>query len=146
LPVNGFSVGRDYMIAINGPGGTTAVIPSSQITNFTKSPKKREDWSRPLNLPPIPLYVPDGWQGGCSIDREDNTLDTFQASNEANFWAGQSVLSGTIIESVTEPSGTVSQFRYDDVMFWVSNPGSATVDRKVEQHLEWCSGTRKRIS
>jgi hypothetical protein len=104
MPVNGYSVGRDVTVTISGPGGTSIVIPASAITSFNKRPGKREDYSRPLNSPPIPLYMPDGWRGTFSVDRQDPTFDTFQASQEANFWADQNVLSGTILESWSPPS------------------------------------------
>jgi hypothetical protein len=146
MPVNGYSVGRDVTVTISGPGGTTIVIPASAVTAFDKRPGKREDYSRPLNSPPIPLYMPDGWRGTFSVDRQDPTLDTFQASQEANFWAGQNTLSGTILESITETNGSTSQYRYDDVMYWVDEPGAASADRKISQRVEWTAGRRTRVA
>jgi hypothetical protein len=35
--------------------------------------------------------------------------------------------------------------RYDDVMYWVEDPGDATADKKVSQRVDWCCGTRKRV-
>jgi hypothetical protein len=146
LPVNGFTVGRDISITLAGPGGGTIVIPASAVTHFTKRPLKKDDWSRPLNSPPIPLYLADGWRGTVDIDRQDASLDTFQANLEASYWAGQNILSGTMLESITETNGTSSQYRYDDVMYWVEDPGDGTPDKKVSQRIEWCCGTRKRVA
>lgn len=146
MPINGFTVGRDVTVTLAGPGGTTIVIPASEVTHFEKRPLRREDWSRPLNSPPIPLYQPDGWRGQVGIDRQDASLDTFQANLEAQFWAGQNILSGWILETVTETNGTQTQYRYDDVMYWVEDPGMATADRRVQQRLDFCAGTRKRVA
>jgi hypothetical protein len=146
VPVNGFTVGRDVVVTIAGPGGTPIVIDAADVTHFTKRPLKKDDWSRPLNSPPIPLYMPDGWRGTVDVDRQDPTLDTFQANLEATYWAGQNILAGTMLESVTEPNGTNSQYRYDDVMYWVEDPGDASADKRVSQRLEWCCGTRKRVA
>jgi hypothetical protein len=145
LPINGFTVGRDISVTVAGPGGTTIIIPSTAVTHFEKRPLRREDWSRPLNVPPIPLYQPDGWRGNIGVDRQDQTLDTFQAGIEAQFWAGQNTASGTILETITEVNGSTTQYRYDNVMFWLEDPGPGTADRRVQQRLEWCAGTRKRV-
>ena len=146
MPVNGFTVGRDVTVTLAGPGGTGIVIPANSVTHFTKRPIKKEDWSHPLNLPPIPLILHDGWRGTVEVDRQDSTLDSFQAALEANYWAGLNNLSGTILESITETTGKNSQFRYDDVLYWVSEPGDGTPDRKLSQRIEWACGTRKQVS
>lgn len=146
MPVNGFTVGRDVLVTIGGPGGANIVIPAFQVTKFTKRPLKKEDWSRPLNGPPIPLYMPDGWRGTVDVDRADATLDTFQAALEATYYAGQNTLSGTILESITENNGSNTQYRYDGVMFWIEEPGDAHQDKKIDQKLDWCASTRKRVA
>jgi hypothetical protein len=146
MPVNGYSVGRDVTVTVAGPGGTSIVIPASEITAFDKRPLKREDVSRPLNSPPMFLYMPDGWRGTFSVDRQDSTLDSFQAALEAAFWAGTNSLSGTILETITEPDGSTSQYRYNGVMLWVDEPGSAAADRKISQRVEWSASTRVQVS
>jgi hypothetical protein len=146
MAVNSYTIGRDVTVTLAGPGGTTTVIPSTAITKFDAKPQKREEWSRPLNLPPQPLYMPDGWKGNLEVDRQDATLDTFQSNLEATFWAGQNTLSGTVLVSVTEVNGAVTQYRFDGCMFWVDDPGSYNADNKVTQRLEFCAGTRKRVA
>jgi hypothetical protein len=146
MPVNGYTVGRDVTITLAAQGGTSIVIASSQVTQFDAKPAKKEDWSRPLNLPPMPIYIPDGWTGTVTVDRQDDTLDAFQASLEANFWAGGNTPSGTILETITESNGSVTQWQYNNAMFWVADPGRFQADGKVSQTLDFCSGTRVRIT
>lgn len=146
MPVNGFTVGRDVTITISGPGNTSIVIPANQVTSFDAKPGKREVWSRPLNQPPMPVYMPDGWRGRVTIDRTDATLDTFLANLEQSFWQGQNQLAGSVLETITEDDGSVTQWQYPQAMFWVDDPGTYHADGIVQQHLEFCAGQRKRIS
>jgi hypothetical protein len=138
-------VGRDVTVTIAGAQGNI-VIPSSQVTHFDAKPLKREDWSRPLNSPPEPLYMPDGWRGTIEIDRSDATLDTFQATLEANFWNGSNQLSGTIVQTIVEDNGSITQYQYNNVMFWVEDPGNFRADGKVSQRMEFSAGIRLRIT
>lgn len=146
MPVNGWSVGRDVTVTLAGPGGVSIIIPSSQVTHFDAKPLKREDWHRPLNSPPMPIYMPDGWRGTVEFDRGNNTLDQFQATLESNFWNGTNTLSGTILETITENDGSVSQYQFDGVMYWVDDPGNFRADSKVQQRLEFCAGTRTPVT
>lgn len=146
MPVNGFTVGRDVTITITGPGATTIVISSDQVTQFDAKAGKREVWSRPLNSPPRPVYMPDGWQGTIHVDRSDATLDTFLANLELNFWNGQNTLPGSVLETITEDDGSITQWHFPNCMFWVTDPGAYHADGIVQQRLEFCCGTRVRVS
>lgn len=146
MPVNGYTVGRDLVVTMAGPGGQSIVIDSDQVTHFDAKPLKREDFARPLNSPPRPLYIPDGWRGTVEVDRADATLDTFQSNQEANFWNGQNILSGTMLETITEDDGSVTQYQFTSVMYWVEEPGTYRADGKVMQRIDFCAGQRKRIS
>jgi hypothetical protein len=128
-----------------GSGGTI-VIPSAQVTHFDAKPIKKEAWSRPLNSPPQPIYMPDGWKGTIMVDRADATLDTFQAGLESAFWNGQNTLSGTIMQTITEDNGGTTQFQFINVMFWIEAPGAYAVDGIIKQTIEFCSGERKRVA
>jgi len=146
MPVNGYTVGRDVTVTISGAGGNNIIISSDQVTHFEARPVKRQDWARPLNLPPRPLYMPDGWQGTFEVDRADATLDSYQADLESEFWNGQNILAGTLLETITEDDGSVTQYQFDGVMYWVEEPGAFRVDGIVRQRVEFCAGRRRRTS
>lgn len=146
MPQNGFTVGKDATITITGPGGTSIVISADQVTDFDPKPMKKEIWSRPLNSPPKPIFMPDGWTGTITVDRADATLDTFQATLEANFWNGVDTLAGTILQTVTETNGAVTQYQFTGVMFWVSEVGSYKADGLVTQQIEFAASLRTRVT
>jgi len=146
MPVNGYTVGRDVQIVMNSPtgngvGGT--VIPPDQITSFDAKPMKKEVWARPLNSPPQPIYMPDGWKGTIEVDRMDATLDTYQATIEGNFWQGTNTASGIVTETITEENGNQTVIQYNGCMFWVEDPGSYKADGNIVQRVEFSAGERK---
>lgn len=146
MPVNGYTVGRDVTITVTGPGNTSIVIPAAQVTQFEAKPLKREDWARPLNSPPKPLYIPDGWRGTVEVERQDASLDSFQANFEANFWNGQNMLPGSVLQTITEDDGSVTQWQFPQAMFWVEEPGVYKEPGPIKQRLEFCAGIRTRVS
>lgn len=145
MPVNGYTVGRDVTVNMVGPDGVNIILSPEQITNFTAKPLKREDWSRPLNSPPQPLYMPDGWKITIACDRKDASLDSYQSDVEQAYWSGQNMLAGTILQTVIEANGTTTQYRFDSVQFWIEEPGNYVADGKVNQHIEASAATRKRV-
>lgn len=146
MPINGYTIGRDVTVTIAGPGGQAIVIPANQVTGFNAKPLKREEWARPLNSPPQPIYTPDGWRGTIDVDRQDATLDTFQSNLEAAFWGGQNTLSGTVLETITEDDGSITQYQYNSVMYWVEDPGSYRTENLIKQRMEFCAGQRIRVA
>lgn len=146
MPVNGYTTGRDVTVTIVGPGGTNVILDPTQVTQFDAKPLKKEDWSRPLNLPPIPLYMPDGWRGTIQADRKDSSLDDMQDAQELSFWAGQNMRSGTIMETITESDGSLTQRRFDNCQFWVEEPGAYHGEGKITQRVEFCASTRKVVA
>lgn len=146
MPVNGYTVGRDVSVNIVGSDGVQIIIPPDQVTHFDAKPMKREDWSRPLNVPPKPLYMPDGWRLTIEVDRKDASLDTYMSDLEQAYWAGENMLPGTIMETVTEDDGTTTQYRYDGVMLWVDDPGNYRADTRVTQRIVGAASKRIRVS
>lgn len=144
MPVNGYTVGRDVVVVFNQPGAGNliggTIIESAQIISFDAKPMKREVWARPLNSPPMPIYMPDGWKGTISVERKDATLDTYQSVIEQDFWSGTNVASGTITETITEVNGGTTVITYTGCMFWVDDPGAYKADGTVVQRMEFSAG------
>lgn len=146
MPVNGYTVGRDVTVTMidrqNGVAGRSGrlVIDSANVVSFDAKALKKEDWARPLNSPPMPLYIPDGWRGTLEIDRTDNTADLYQQNIEDRFWNGGNTTSGSIQELINEPDGSKTVKQYTQAMFWVEDTGTYRADGKVVQRIEWSAG------
>ncbi len=58
------------------------------------------------------LELPQGWEGSIEVERADNTLDDYFAALEANYYSGKNITTATITETIQEPNGSISQYRY----------------------------------
>jgi len=85
MPIQGYSVGRDYTLVIQT---STGALQPNKITAF----KSKQDVTdvRVKRLDGITDHVRffDGWSGSFDIERQDATLDNYFAQLEANYYAG----------------------------------------------------------
>src|SRR5579863_7397924 len=105
MPVNGFSIGRDISLTIVTPTGNLA---TTGLTSFTAKPMFTDIKSKRLDGQTYFGEIPDGWSGTFRLDRLSPAVDTFFATLEANYYAGQNNPAGTIQEVIQEADGTTT--------------------------------------
>src|SRR5258708_4897027 len=110
MPVNNFTVGKDISLVIQTPTGQLAI--SAGITDFSADPMYTDLKSKPLNGIPIFGLIPDGWKGSFKLDRLNPLVDNYFAGLEAAYFQGGNQLAGTIYETIGEPDGSLTQWRY----------------------------------
>lgn len=142
MPINSFNVGRDVAIDFVGPNGPIRV---SILTDFHSKPMVKKQESHGLDGIVRFQYIPGGWEGSFKIDRANRAADDFVYNNEQLYYAGQNVPSYTLVETITEPDGSTSQWRYVGVQVAMSDHGNWRGDSKVEQSLEFCASQRQRV-
>lgn len=89
--------------------------------------------------------IPSGWEGSLTIDRANVNMDQAFSYLEGLYYAGQNVPASTIQETISEPNGSISQWRYWGVAFKYDDHGSWKGDAKVEQKLSWKASGRVRV-
>lgn len=141
--INGYSVGRDITLNINTPSG---LLRLSTITNFKASPNTEKHQIRGLDGIRRPLVFPDGWNGSFEVARRDATLDQFWAQIESNYYAGSGIPGATITETINNPDGTVSQFRYTGVVLILEDAGDWRGNEAVMQRLSFEAEQRIQVS
>ncbi len=112
------------------------------ITGWATEQETAEIESRPLNGARIRANIPDGWRGTITYDRTDGRMDRYFAFRERMFHAGGNLPPCTIVETITEADGSVSQYRYVDVSP-TFNAGQARTNEKVEQTISWTASRRE---
>jgi len=142
MPVNGFTVGRDIALVIQTAGGPLQV----NITDFSADPMFTELKSKPLSGVPVFGIIPDGWKVSFKIDRQGPVLDNYFAAAEAGYYNGQSQPAGTIYETISEPDGSVSQWRYTGVVLKLDKAGDFSGDKKTEQSVSGMAATKVKVS
>lgn len=143
MPIQGYSVGRDYTLVIQTSTGT---LQPNKITEF----KSQQDVTdvRVKRLDGITDHVRffDGWSGSFAIERQDAALDNYFAQLEANYYAGINEQSAQIYETIQEANGAVSQFRYDGVLMTLADAGTRAGDATIKQAINFVASRRIKVS
>ena len=144
MPVNNFTVGRDISLSINTGNGGQLTIPG--ITDFQADPITSTLQSKPLGSPPIHGFVPNGWNISLKLDRQNSIADDYWANFEAAYYAGGNQVGGTILETINEPDGSVTQWRYTGVVLKLDKAGDFSGDAKVMQSLSGFASQRVKVT
>lgn len=144
MPFNSFSIGRDVVIDVITPNGILNLPVTT--TGFEAKPEYNKIASIALDGINREAQIPKGWRGSVTLDRQNNAIDAFFAQQEAGYYGGQNVLTGTITETIQEADGSVSQYRYVGVSFSFDEAGKKTGDNKIEQHIGFFASQRQQVS
>ena len=143
MPVNNFSVGRDLSIDIITKEGPLRL---NLLTSF----KAKQDITdgKVKGIDGITRHVrfPDGWSGSFMLERQDHSVDDYFSQLEANYYAGLNEQPATITETIAEPNGAVSQYRYMGVLLKLDDAGTWEGDKTVKQSLSFVASRRQKIS
>lgn len=134
MPQNGLSVGKDQVLDVVTPSGPLRL---GLLTNFTKQQDTTEQRIKGKDGISRHLRFFDGWSGTFEIERQDSLVENYFVQLEANYYAGLSEGPVTITETITEPDGSLSQYRYVGVVLKLSNAGGWSGDATVKQSLSW---------
>lgn len=142
MPLNGFTIGRDVAVDMFFPQGA---VRFSNVTGFEAKSIQTGIESKGLDGTDRFGTIPSGWQGTLTIDRADANMDIAFDQLETAYYAGQNVQAGSINETITEPSGAITVWKYVGVAFQYDEHGSFQGDAKVSQSLSWRASRRIRL-
>lgn len=143
MPVNNFSVGRDISLTIVTASGPLNL---NLITGFRSKPEMAEVKVKGLDGLTRHARFYDGWTGGFDIERQDSTVDDYFAQLEANYYQGINEQPATITETISEPNGAVTQYRYMQVLLKLDNAGEWKGDSTVKQQISFIAAQRRKIA
>ncbi len=132
MPANNLTTGRDLTFVLVGPYGT---VRFSQVTDYSVKRESSKLSSKGLDGYTRRANVPDGYTISIKIDRSDATLDRLFARLDADYYAGVNIQGGTVVETIKELDGSVSQFRYEGVVLDLESAGDYKGDSFVSQSL-----------
>lgn len=152
IPINGFNTGRDIAVDFIVPAtvGAAGPVPGgprrfSNIVGFHSRQMTRKESSHGLDGVSRFQYIPQGWEGTLSIDRFNRLVDDTISEFENLYLTGNMVPGCTITETITEPDGSLSIWRYEQVVFAMPDAGTKEQDKKIGMKLEFCASFRKRV-
>lgn len=144
MPVNGYTVGRDIKVTLITSLGTVASF--AVRTGFSKKQETNDVKVKRADGIVDHVVIPDGWTGTLDYDRGDSTIDDYFANLETAYYAGTNIASGSIVETITENDGSVSQYTYTGVQMKLSDGGSQTGDNTLKMKIDWMASRRKKTA
>lgn len=139
MPVNGFTVGKDvYLDIVTQIGAARFNI----RTSFQSKQNVDKRKSKGMDGTTRHIFLPDGWEGSFKFDRNGPSIDDFFAQREAQYYAGQPILSATITETISEQDGTISQFMYTGVEMAYDDAGEKKGDDITKQTISFMASKR----
>jgi len=73
-------------------------------------------------------------------------VDNYFATLESQYYAGANQLPGTIYETISEPDGSLTQWRYTGVVLKLEKAGEFSGDKKVEQSVSFMASQKVKVS
>jgi len=139
MAINNFSVGRDVSLNIQTPGGP---LVSSLITGFDAKPDMTERKIKGLDGITRPVRFFDGWSGKFDYERQDDFLDSYFAQLEQNYYSGVAELPASITETIQNPNGAISQYRYLGALLKLDDAGRWEGDKSVKMTVSFIASRR----
>lgn len=143
MPINGFTVGRDATLTIVTASGPLNL---NLVTGFSSRQDSQETRVKGLDGVTRHVRFYDGWSGSFSVERADSVVDDYFAQLESNYYAGLNEQPATITETITEVNGSVTQYRYLNVLLKLDDAGSFAGDATVKQRLSFVSARRQKVA
>lgn len=145
MPQHGFSIGRDITLAITTPQG--AVLNLGKVTAWDCKQDSTETKIKGLDgITDNMQFYDEGWTGTFTADRRDGDLDDLFISLQQNYQAGQDQQYFKILETVSEPDGSVSQFMFTRVTLKFTDAGSWEASKTVTRKVEFWAFERARLA
>lgn len=129
MPINSYSIGKDISYSVVTPSGTLTL---NGKTDYSIKPMFTDLRHKGLDGINVNGFIPDGWQIELRFDRADPNVDNYFAQLEADYFAGVNQQGGTIYETIVEKDGSVSQYRYTNVILKYDNAGDWKGDSLVQ--------------
>jgi hypothetical protein len=144
MPISGFNIGKETALDIIHP--LFGIINFGLLTNFNSRPITRLLESLPITNGGESVYrdVFHGWEGTFEVDRTDSTLDALTDILESNYRNGQPETYAMITETITNPDGSIDQYRYKNVVLIPEDHGAWRGEEKVMQRLGFRASRRER--
>ena len=121
MPSNGYSVGRDGLLSVvlNGVVQQWSVRTRFRY-RYNADVVKSYQVDTGLT---VPIAVAPQWSGEIHYDRQNSQFERYFTTFMANWIAGLNNLSLTLKFRVTEPSGTVTRYTFEQCAFKEGNFG-----------------------
>ncbi|MBV9528245.1 hypothetical protein, partial [Sphingomonas sp.] len=127
MPMQGYSVGRDVTLVVTLPDGTSLHL--GKVTGFNPKQDVTDQKIKRLDGFTDNLRFFDGWSGTFKMERDGPALDQYFAALESNFYAGGDEQPAILTQTILEPNGSVTQWRFERVLLRYDDSGDWAGDK-----------------
>lgn len=132
--LQGLTIGRDLQVHFNTVNGPI-VLSSDSIQSWESTPKADVKDFLPISGLIEPTMFMMGYQISIEIGRKDPSIENYWAQLEQLYFTGGVLPNGTIIETILEADGSVSQYVYSNVIFKLDSLGTYKGNEFVVQKV-----------
>jgi hypothetical protein len=143
MPMNNFNTGRDLTLNLIGYNGT--ILAFGLLTDFDAKMLTNKVAIKGMDGIIRYLEIPDGWDGSFGYTKQDDQIDAYFAGLEANYYAGQNVQASSVTETIQNPDGSISQYRFTGVMMKYDDAGAWRGDNDIKVKISWCASKRLKV-
>lgn len=140
MPINQFSIGKDFTLSIALPTGALRL---EGLTGFKSKQDTTDVRSKQLSGKTKHVMFPDSWSGTIMLDRRNQTLDAYISAREANYYNSIYEAPVSMMTTIQESDGSISQFRYTGVQLKLSDAGEWRGDALVKMTIDFVAEERK---
>ncbi|GGY07114.1 hypothetical protein [Paludibacterium paludis] len=143
MPIGEFSTGRDVSLDFITPTGPLRL---AGLKNFSSKQDLTDKKIKLINGRTVHQRFFDGWSGAFEAERADSTLDDYFCALEDNYFSGNPENPITITETVNEPDGSISQYRFEGVLLKLDDAGAWKADETVPQKVSFVAERRRKVA
>ena len=140
MPVNNFNVGRDIRLTFTSATGE--LITFNRIKMFTCRQKTFNRESTASDGVTRHINIPGGWEGSFEIEKIDDSVDSFFATLEQQYYAGQGIGTIIITETIQNPNGSLQTYQHIGVVLTFESAGDFNPDNYITQKVSFSSEKR----
>jgi hypothetical protein len=115
-------------------------------TSFHAKPAYTEVSSKAVDGKTRKAYIPNGHDITIKLDRAGPDVEDFFTQAEADYFDGLPLQSGSITETVQEPDGSVSQYRYEEVILKLDDTGERSGDKLIQMSIAGHATRKKQVA
>lgn len=142
MPQNGYSIGRDISLNVMTSSGPLVI---NRITGFESKQETSKTKVKRLDGINDSLRFFEGWSGSFSVERADSIVEDYFIKLEESYYVGLNEQPATIMETITNPDGSVSQYRYERVILSLDDAGNWQGDATVKIKVSFEAARKRQV-
>lgn len=137
---NKYSLGVNNTLRITDDNGNVAI--SESLLNFASKPDDEFTHVNHMNGRRGTIQYKNGWSGSFEIARQGADFDNYWANQESRYYNGLFSANTSIMQTVKEPDGSITQWQFINVTLMYDDAGTWEHGHEVRQRVSFFAERR----